>query len=84
MNTQVFFAVIEQYNLGEVEFRLGHNWSFLFNNKWYPTLSFMREYYTRLNQYQEYNLYQSAFELSKFIPLVSAEILYDSHLPVHI
>jgi len=84
MNTQVFLEVLEQYNLGEVQFNLGPNWSFLFNNKWYPILSFMRQYYTHLHQNQEYNLYQSAFELSKFMPLISAEIDYINNFPVEI
>lgn len=84
MNTNVFLAVIEQFNQGEIEFNLGANWSFLFNNKWYPTMSFMKQYYRHLGQHQEYNLYQSAFELSKFIPLVSVEINYINNFPVKI
>lgn len=84
MNHQVFLAVVEQYNQGEVEFNLGINWSFVFNNKWYPTLSFMKQYYRQLGHDQEYNLYKSAFELSKYIPLVSAEINYINNYPVEI
>jgi len=84
MNHQAFLAVVEQYNQGEVEFNLGINWSFLFYNKWYPTLSFMKSYYRQLEQVQEYNLYQSAFELSKFMPLISAEIDYINNFPVEI
>jgi hypothetical protein len=84
MNHQVFLAVVEQYNQGEVEFNLGTNWSFLFNNKWYPTMSFMKQYYRQLGQDQEYNLYKSAFELSKYIPLISAEINYINNYPVEI
>jgi len=82
MNTQVFFSVIDQFNYGNIQFNLGTNWSFLFNNQWYPTRAFMIAYCQRLGQNNDYNLYQAVFELSKFIPIASADITYDNCLPV--
>ena len=82
MNTQVFFSVIDQFNQGHVRFNLGTNWSFLFNNQWYPSRAFMIVYYQQLGQKNEYNLHQAVFELSKFMPIVSADISYDNYLPI--
>jgi hypothetical protein len=82
MNTQMFFSVIDQFNQGNIQFNLGTNWSFLFNNQWYPTRAFMRAYFQQLGQNNDYNLHQSVFELSKFIPIVSADITYNYCLPV--
>ena len=82
MNTQVFFTVIEQFNNGNVRFNLGTKWSFLFNNHWYPTRAFMIAYSQQLGVNNEYNLHQAVFELSKFIPTISADISYVSHFPV--
>lgn len=82
MNTQVFFSVIDQFNQGHIQFNLGTNWSFLFNNQWYPTRALMITYYQQLGQNNECNLYQAVFELSKFMPMVSADITYDNCFPV--
>jgi len=82
MNTQIFFSVIEHYNRGDIQFNLGTNWSFLFNNQWYPTRAFMIAYYQQLGQNNECNLHQAVFELSKFMPIVSADITYDNCFPV--
>ncbi len=82
MNTQIFLSVIEHYNRGDIQFNLGINWSFLFNNQWYPTHAFMITYYQQLGQNNECNLYQAVFELSKFMPIVSADITYDNCFPV--
>ena len=82
MNTQIFFSVIEHFNRGAIQFNLGTNWSFLFNNQWYPTRAFMIAYYQQLGQNNECNLHQAIFELSKFMPIVSADITYGNNLPV--
>ena len=82
MNTQIFFSVIEHFNRGAIQFNLGTNWSFLFNNQWYPTRAFMIAYYQQLGQNNECNLHQAVFELSKFMPIVSADITYANYLPV--
>jgi len=82
MNTQVFFSTIDQFNHGNIQFNLGTNWSFLFNNQWYPTRAFMRAYCQQLGQNNNYNLHQSVFELSKLIPIISADITYNNCLPV--
>ena len=82
MNTQVFFSVIDQFNQGHIPFNLGTNWSFLFNNQWYPTRALMITYYQQLDQNNDCNLYQAVFELSKFMPIVSADITYDNCFPV--
>jgi hypothetical protein len=44
MNNQIFFQAISNFDNGQVNFNLGENWSFLFNQKWYPTRAFMRHY----------------------------------------
>lgn len=82
MNTQVFFLIIERFNNGDVKFNLGTNWSFLFNNNWYPSRAFMNSYFSELGEDREYNLHQSVFELSKFIPITSAFVAYNNHLPI--
>ena len=82
MNTQVFFSVVNQFDQGNIQFNLGTKWSFLFNNKWYPTRAFMITYYQQLGQNNECNLYQAVFELSKFVPTVSSDVTYSNYLPV--
>ena len=82
MNIQVFFSVINQFNEGGIQFNSGTNWSFLFNNQWYPTRAFMIAYYQQLGKHHECNLYQAVFELSKFIPIVSSDVTYSNYLPV--
>ena len=82
MNVHVFFSVIDRFNSGQIQFNLGTNWSFLFNNQWYPTRAFMIAYYQQLGQNHECNLHQAIFELSKFMPIVSADITYGNNLPV--
>jgi hypothetical protein len=82
MNTQVFFLTIERFNNGHVKFNLGEKWSFLFNNQWYPSRAFMNAYYFELGEDRQCNLHRSLFELSKFIPITSAYISYESNLPV--
>ena len=82
MNSQIFILTIEQFNQGNVNFNLGTNWSFLFNNLWYPSRAFMIAYCQQLGQNNEYNLHQAVFELSKYIPIVSADITYSNNLPV--
>ncbi len=81
MNTQLFFSIIEYFNRGDIQFNLGTN-CFFFNNQWYPTRAFMITYYQQLGQNNECNLYQAVFELSKFMPIVSADVTYVNYLPV--
>ncbi len=82
MNMHVFSSLIDQFNNGGIQFNLGTNWSFLFNNQWYPTRAFMIAYYQQLGQDINCNLYQATFELYKFIPIVSADITYVNYLPI--
>lgn len=82
MNTQVFTTVIDRFNNGNIKFNLGSNWSFLFNNNWYPSRAFIKAYHLELGEDKEFNLHQSVFELSKFIPITSANIFYENHLPI--
>jgi hypothetical protein len=82
MNNQIFISLIESFNRGEIQFNLGTNWSFLFNNHWYPTRAFMSAYNQELGQNADINLYQAVFELSKFMPIISADIKYNDNLPV--
>jgi hypothetical protein len=82
MNIQVFTSAIDNFNDGNIKFNLGSNWSFLYNNHWCPTRSFMITYSKQLGENKDYNLHQAVFELSKFIPITSADISYESHLPV--
>lgn len=85
MNTIHFFQAISDFDNGMVNFNLGENWSFLFNQKWYPTRAFMR-HYLELNGTPNDNivLYQSVNELSKFIPVFSSEVNYTEHLPINL
>ena len=85
MNTMHFFQAISDFDNGMVNFNLGDKWSFLFNQKWYPTRAFMR-HYLELNGTPNDNivLYQSVNELSKFIPVFSSEVNYTEHLPINL
>jgi len=85
MNTELFFQAISNFDNGIVNFNLGTNWSFLFNQKWYPTRAFMR-HYLELNGTPDDNiiLYKSVNELSKFIPIFSSEVHYTEHRPVNV
>jgi|LakMenEpi03Aug12_release.lakeMendotaPanAssembly.Ray.scaffolds.fasta_scaffold936040_1 hypothetical protein len=85
MNNQIFFQAISNFDNGQVNFNLGENWSFLFNQKWYPTRAFMRHYLEIAERPNDnVNLHQSVFELSKFISIYSSEINYVEHRPVNI
>lgn len=85
MNTELFFQTVSNFDNGLVNFNLGSNWSFLFNQKWYPTRAFMR-HYLELNGTPNDNiiLYQSVNEISKFIPVYSSEVNYTEHIPVNL
>jgi len=85
MNTELFFQAISNFDNGLVAFNLRSNWSFLFNQKWYPTRAFMR-HYLELNgtPNDDVNLHESVYQLSKFIPIFSSEINYVEHRPVNI
>ena len=82
MKMEVFAKAINQFDKGIMEFNLGTKWSFLFNNKWYPTHAFMKAYYQQQSINKEYNLHQSVFELSKFMSVISAEKTYFNCLPI--
>lgn len=85
MNTIHFFQAISDFDNGMVDFNLGENWSFLFNQKWYPTRAFMR-HFLMLNRTpnDKITLHQSVNELSKFIPVFSSEVNYTEHLPINL
>jgi hypothetical protein len=82
MNAHAFFLTIERFNNGNIKFNLGKNWSFLLNNNWYPSRAFMNAYFAELGEDGGHNLHQSVFELTKFIPITSAYISYNNHLPI--
>jgi hypothetical protein len=82
MNSQIFLQVITQFNQGSIQFNLGEKWSFLFNNHWYPTRAFMKNYFQQLGQPTDCNLHNAVFEISKFIPVISANVMYNNHLPI--
>jgi hypothetical protein len=82
MNHSVFIQVIDRFNTGQVIFNRGRNWSFLFDQKWYPVHAFMAEYNSLMGIPGQMNLHSSVFELSKFFPTATAEIEYLNHLPV--
>jgi hypothetical protein len=85
MNNQVFFQAISNFDNGQVTFNLGQNWSFLFNQKWYPSRAFMRHYLELSGQpNDQIVLYQAITELSKFIPVFSSEVNYTEHLPINL
>ena len=85
MNTELFFQAISNFDNGIVNFNLGSKWSFLLNQKWYPTRAFYR-HYLELNgtPNDKITLHQSAYDLSKFIPVYSSEVNYKEHLPVNL
>ena len=82
MNNQIFVLLIESYNRGEVKFNHGTNWSFLFNNHWYPARSFMLSYYQQIGQNTNINLHRAVFELSKFMPVTTSDITFKDNFPV--
>lgn len=81
MNHIVFNQVVDRFNNGQVQFNLGRKWSFLFDQKWYPVHAFMAEYNVIMGIGNEMNLHSSVFTISKFIPVVTAEIEFVNHLP---
>lgn len=85
MNTELFFQAITDFDNGLAAFNLGSKWSFLFNQKCYPTRAFMR-HYLELNgtPNDKITLHESVYQLSKIIPIFSSEIKYIAHRPVNI
>jgi hypothetical protein len=84
MNQLVFNQVVERFNNGQVLFNRGANWSFLYAQKWYPVHAFMAEYNLIIGVNREMNLYAAVFDLSKFLPIATAEIRFTECLPVSI
>jgi hypothetical protein len=83
MNHIVFNQVVDRFNNGQVQFNLGRKWSFLFDQKWYPVHAFVAEYNVIMGIGNGMNLHSSVFAISKFIPVVTAEIEFVNHLPKH-
>ncbi len=81
MNHTVFIQVIARFDQGQVAFKRGRTWSFLFNQKWYPVHAFMAEYNSLMGIPGRMNLNSAVFELSKFLPTATAEIEFVNHLP---
>jgi hypothetical protein len=80
-----FFQAISNFDNGKVTFNLGENWSFLFNQKWYPTRAFMRHYLELSGEpNNQIVLYQAVNELTKLFPIISKEVNYANHLPVNL
>ncbi len=84
MNTQIFLLTINEFDHGLAQFNLGENWSFIFNQKWYPTRAFMKRYYLNNGNEIEVTLHRATHELSKLFPIVSSEINYINHTPVEV
>ena len=84
MNNQIFLMTINEFDQGLVQFNLGENWSFIFNQKWYPTRAFMNRYNFNSGIENQINLHSSTHELSKLFPVVSSEINYTYHRPVEV
>jgi hypothetical protein len=84
MDIQIFIQTINEFDHGLVQFKLGENWSFIFNKKWYPTHAFMNRYGFNCGIENEINLYKSTHELSKLIPITSSKINFNSHNPIEI
>lgn len=61
MNTLVFFSIIGRFNNGNINFNLGKNWCFLFNNQWYYSRAFIKAYHLELGEYKGFNLHQPIF-----------------------
>jgi hypothetical protein len=84
MNTEIFFNTILEFDKGYNGFNLGYSWSFQFNQKWYPTHAFMKRYRLNTGETSEMPLHRAVFELSKLIPIVSAEVEFKNHFPIEI
>jgi hypothetical protein len=84
MNQLVFNQVVERFNSGQVLFNRGDNCSFLYAQKWYPVHAFMAEYNLIMGVNREMNLHSAVFELSKLLPIATAEIRFTECLPVSI
>ena len=84
MNQLVFNQVVERFNNGQVLFNRGDNWSFLYAQKWYPVHAFMAEYNLIMGVNREVNLHSAVFELSKLLPIATAEIRFTECLPMSI
>ena len=85
MNTKHFFQAISDFDNGMVNFNLGDKWSFLFNQKWYPTRAFMRHYLQLIGEANDQIvLYQAVNDLSKFIPVFSHQVNFIDHSPVNL
>ena len=84
MNTTTFFQTIADFDNGYNEYNLGDNWSFLFNQKWYPSRAFMVRYMNNMNEQgaKDMNLHRAVFELSKVLPIYSKLVHYSNHQPV--
>ena len=81
MDINTFAQVINRFDNGQVTFNLGSNWSFLFNQKWYPTHAFMVEYNYVAGNTDNVTLHSAVNTLSKFIPVASSEVTYQTHFP---
>tara|TARA_B100001287_G_C22431142_1_gene411428 strand:- start:155 stop:412 length:258 start_codon:yes stop_codon:yes gene_type:complete len=85
MNNEEFNKAIVNFNDGKVKFNKGDNWSFLYNQKWYPTRAFMRHYYFLIGQRKDdLTLHFAVYELSKHIPVVSCQVEYKNHRPIEL
>jgi hypothetical protein len=84
MNQLVFNQVVERFNNGQVLFNRGDNWSFLYAQKWYPVHALMAEYNLITGVNREMNLHSAVFELSKLLPIATAEIRFTECLPMSI
>lgn len=84
MDTITFFQTIKEFDNGYNGYNLGENWSFLFNQKWYPTRAFMVRYMFNLNgeRADDMNLQKAIHELSKMFPIYSKQVVYTIHQPV--
>ena len=68
-------SAMKSFKNVQVQFNLGR--------KWYPVHAFMAEYNVIMGIGNEMNLHSSVFTISKFIPVVTAEIEFVNHLPKH-
>jgi hypothetical protein len=75
---------IRDCDAGRLTFNLGHNESFIFEGKWYPIRKIVNTGCNYANERADYNLYQSTMKLTKFLPVISANVVYTSCGPINV
>ena len=74
---------IRDCDKGNLKFNLGDNESFFFDGKWYPVSKIINLAFENANQITDYNLHQATMILSKFLPVITLNVVFVSNKPVN-